>query len=115
MAELDADAAVAHYLDRVPRGRELYERDPELHAHLTWLRAIWPLVDRVLKADGVTAATRERTLNTLIYGNPDPNEAITDLRRLDAVLDHMQTSVLGDLKPGHQFDGILGMLGEERP
>jgi len=115
MAELDADVVVQQYLDRIPRGHELHNRDPLFHGHITWLRTIWPPLNRVLAEDGVSGETRERALNTIVYGSPDPTEAIGRLRDFEAKLDLMQRDMLGDLRPGHQFTGIDGLFGGEGP
>lgn len=109
-SSLDIDTVIDEYLARVPNGRKLYLNDALFHAHIHWIRTAWPPLDRVLAAQGIDDAAREQAARTLVYGNPDPDEAIAALQRLDTVLDRLQASALGDQKPGHQFTGVDGLF-----
>jgi hypothetical protein len=111
MTALDADAVVKDYLDRIPRGHEVYLKDPLFHSHMTWLRTMLPILDHQLQADGVSEAARQRAVDTLVYGTPDIEEAIGRLAQYDAELALMQKAVIGDPKPGHQFTGIGSIFG----
>jgi hypothetical protein len=114
MDDIDADALLAEYLDRVPRGHQIYMHDPLFHGHIEKLRRLLPVLNAVLGLEGLDPEACSRVLRTVVYGHPDPDEAIAELRRVDAELDRWQAAAIGEFKPDHQFEGILGWARGEQ-
>lgn len=110
LTELDIDAIVAGYVDRMPAAREALMRDPLFHAHITWLRVIGPILDRVLAHEGLDACARERVVNTLVYGDPDPEKVIADLAAYDQRVNQAIALVIADLNKPPDFTGLGDLL-----
>jgi hypothetical protein len=113
MDDLNVDAIVAGYVDRMPAAREALMRDPLFYAHTTWLRTIGPVLDRTLVSEGMDADARLRIINTLVYGDPDPEKAVAELVAYDQRLAQAQKAMLGDLAKTPNFTGLTELLGDQ--
>ncbi|MFD1145950.1 hypothetical protein [Saccharothrix hoggarensis] len=78
------EEALDRWLHRIPDAYRAYRNDPLYNSRITMWRHLLATVEMAMEDNGVDMATRERVINTAIYGSPDVGQALERLATADA-------------------------------
>ncbi len=93
---VDVDGLIGRHLRRDRLAVRAYTGDALYSAQMRWLRAALILVDGVMDDEGIPAEVRERVVRCVLYGSPDPADAVL---RMDAAAATVGTGLPVELRP----------------
>lgn len=108
MDDLDTGRLMSDYVDRHPAAQMALRDDPAFQFQMESLRRTIDLLMPALRREGLDPMAARRVVNTILYGVPEPDEAVERIANFRVRLQQMQDALIGPFDPRHQFTGLFG-------